>query len=388
MRLKTLASMIIATTALLLSGCGGGGGGGGTTHALSGVASKGLIKNGTNNVKVYALNADGSKGSLLATTSTGAKGDYAADLGSYAGAVLVEVSGTYTDEATGQPVTIAANKPLRAAVDSVVGSIAVSVTPLTELAVQKAGGALTKDSIQQANAQVSAFFNLDVIATKPVDASASALNASGVSAAQKNYTLALAAVSQMANSNTADAAFAVIAQIQANSDPAQTAAQFARALTDFTGNANNATGVTAATIPAELVNVGSKTAVAKLSVSGVSGTVYGVDLTLDLPSGVTLVADATGSVAPAVLSVVGSAAGSSLTSARYTAASGAVPGKVHLALVNGNGFAAGEFLEISCAVAQGTTAAFGNSLLEAGAKVVNANGGAVTGATVTVGATP
>jgi len=389
MKLKTLATMMIAMMALTLSGCGGGGGGGGTqtpSATISGVASKGLIKNGTNNVKIYALNSDGTKGTLLKTASTGANGEYSADLGSYSGPVLVEVSGTYTDEATGQPVTISADKPLRAACDDVTGSVAVAVTPLTELAVEKAGSALTKDNIKSANAQVSTLFNLDIIATKPVDAEATAL--SSASQAQKNYTLALAAISQMANSSSPDAVFTVLAgmksDIVTNNGLTTTATQFTQAMNDFTVNSNNKTGVTPSTIPSQLVNVGSKTALVTLSISGVSGTIYGADLTLDLPSGVTVVADANGSVSPSALTLVGSASVGSLPAAKFTAASGSTPGKVHIGLVNSSGFSAGEFLTIVCAVAQGVTPTFSNSLLESGAKIVNADGSAVSGATVSL----
>lgn len=384
MKMRMLVSMIIAVASLTLSGCGGGGGG--AAHTVSGVASKGLIKNGTNNVKVFALNSDGTKGALLATTSTGANGDYTANLGGYTGAVLVEVSGTYSDEATGQPVTIAADKPLRAAFDNVTGDATVAVTPLTELAVQKAGAALTKDNIKAANTAVSAFFNVDVIATKPVDASATALGASGVTADQKNYTLALAAVSQMANSGTADAVYAVLTKIQTDNDPSKTAAQFNLALNDFAVNDKNKTGVTSSTLPVELVNVGAKTALVKLSISGITGNIYGVDLTLDLPAGVTVAADADGAVSPSILKAVGTAAASAFTAAKYTAASGATRGKLHLALANTSGFTAGEFVDVSCAVAQGVTPTFGNGLLEPGIQVKDANGVNLGTGTVTLSA--
>lgn len=382
MRVKTLVSMMIVTMALALSGCGGGFSP--VNNTVSGVASKGLIRNGVNNVKIYALNSDGTKGTLLVTTSTGANGEYSASLGSYAGAVLVEVSGTYTDEATGQPVTISPDKPLRAACDNVAGNVTVAVTPLTELAVEQAGSLLTKDQIKQANAAVSTLFNLDIVATKPVAAEATAL--SSASQAQKNYTLALATISQMANSATADAVFAVISQIRTGSDPSVTAAQFTQALVDFTVNSNNETGVTSSTIPTGLLNVGSSTAVVNLSVSGVSGNIYGVDLTLDLPAGVTVLADANGSVSASVLLAGGLAAGNSLTFAKYTAASGTIPGKVHLALISGSGFSAGQFIALTCVVAPGVTPTFGNSLIESGAQVVNAQGTDMSGATVALNA--
>jgi hypothetical protein len=382
MRIRLIAGLLLSAAALILAGCGGGGGTTQANSSVSGVASKGLITNGSNNVKIYALNSDGTTGSLLKTTSTGANGEYSADLGSYRGAVLVEVSGTYTDEATGQPVTISANKPLRAALDAVNGSATVAVTPLTELAVQKAGSSLTSQNIKAANAEVSTLFNLDVVATTPVAPVAAALT--GATAAQKNYTLALAAISQTANSNSPDAVYNVISamksDLDANNALTTTASQFTQALQDFAANDNNQTGVTASTIPASLLNVGAKTAVLTFAVAGITKG-YGVDVTLDLPAGVTVVADATGSVSPSVI-----AAGDALLVAKYTAASGGTPGKVHIALVSSAGFGAGEVLTLTCGIAQGASATFDASLLEPGTKVADASGATIGGASLTLSA--
>ena len=383
MRFRTLIGMMIATTAITLTGCGGGGS---ATTTVSGVASKGLIKNGVNNVKIYAVDATGAKGALLATASTGDKGDYAANLGNYKGSVLVEASGAYTDEATGLTVTIAADKPLRAALYAA-GTATAAVTPLTELAVRKAqaAGALTGANIEAANAAVSTLFNVDVVATRPVAPEAAAL--SDADAAQKKYTLALAALSQMANSNSADAVFSVIdsfeTDIQANSALTTTATQFVKALNDFTVNGNNNTGVTASTLPVELINVGARTAVVTLGISGTTATVYGVDVVVDLPSGVTVAADANGAVAAPIITATGAAAGS-YASAKYTPASGAVPGKLHIAVASGSGFAPGAFVTVACSVAEGATPTFGDALVEQGAQVAGASGVVLSAAAVTL----
>src|SRR5690242_17613240 len=113
---KNALYTILGVVALSLAGCGGGGGASSTTGAniVSGVASAAPIKNGLSNVKIYALNADGTEGPLLRTTSTDAAGFYSASVGTYSGPVLVKVSGTYTDEATEVQITIPADKPLRA----------------------------------------------------------------------------------------------------------------------------------------------------------------------------------------------------------------------------------------------------------------------------------
>jgi len=146
---KGLIGLILLTFVLSFSliGCGsgggdnGGGGGVGIPKSLSGVAAKGPIIGGT--VTVFVLNPDGSKGGLLSTAITGPDGLYSADIGTYTGNVIVEVTGgTYKDEATGNiipnPLT------LRAALTGVSDTVNVAVTPLTEIAVQtatnKAGG--------------------------------------------------------------------------------------------------------------------------------------------------------------------------------------------------------------------------------------------------------
>ena len=73
---------------------------------IKGTASAGIIYPGT--VSVYSVSAAGAKGALLGSASTSIDGKYSVSLGAYSGAVQVEVNGTYTDEATGNTVTIAA----------------------------------------------------------------------------------------------------------------------------------------------------------------------------------------------------------------------------------------------------------------------------------------
>ncbi|MDA8085688.1 MAG: hypothetical protein M0Z75_03225, partial [Nitrospiraceae bacterium] len=136
-RLLTCGVLVLALS-LLLSSCGGGGGGGPQSNTpssgavLSGKASDGPIADGT--VDVYALNADGSTGALIATATTDSNGNYSVNLGSYSGNVIVEVAGgTYTDEATGQTFN---NTLMRAVVSGATGNISVAVTPLTEIATE------------------------------------------------------------------------------------------------------------------------------------------------------------------------------------------------------------------------------------------------------------
>ncbi len=172
-----------------------------TTSTLNGVASKGPIKSAS--VKVYALEADGAKGALLGTATTGVDGSYSVDLGSYTGDVVVEVSGgTYTDEATG--ATDTPNTLLRAALSGVSGTVSIAVTPLTEIAVQYAEDPNTETSIDAANSLVSSMVGVNIIDTSPVDVT-SVTESARATSNQLTYGLMLATMSQMmADGNTPD----------------------------------------------------------------------------------------------------------------------------------------------------------------------------------------
>ena len=388
MKMRILNALLMVALALTFAACGGGGTSApAVTTVVNGVVSKGIIKNGT--VKVYAVNAGGSKGSLLASVSTDDKGEYTANV-AYTGPILVEASGTYTDEATGLPITVPADKPLHAAHENATGSVTVAVTPLTELAFQKAGTVLTSANIKAANAVVSDLFNMDIINTKPVEPVAAALQTA--TPAQKSYTLALAAVSKMASSTSVDAVISTLkTDITTNGDSmsAATAGQFTTALNDFLSDAqHNKTGET--TPPQELVNVGTKTAVVRLSVQGIAtATVYGIDVTIDLPAGVTVPVKnaATGEVADNAIAVSGVAtSGTSLMTAKYTAAAGTAPATIHVALINSGGFGAGEFITVKCDIAPGAVVSSGGFTVEAGAVIKDGSGIAISGASVTLNA--
>lgn len=214
------------------------------TSTLSGVASKGPIDNGT--VKVYALNANGSTGSLLGTASTGTEGSYSVNIGTYSGSVLVEVTGgTYTDEATG--TTGVSNPGLKAAVADVSGTVTVAVTPLTDIAVQYAGTSLTAEKIEQANYLVSTLAGVNIIDTLPVNVTDS-MASSNASMDQINYGLMLAAISQMVENGDALDVTTAITNIKddlADGTLNTTSTALLTALTDFVADpAVNNSGVT------------------------------------------------------------------------------------------------------------------------------------------------
>ena len=251
--MKTLKAMaIILLPAVFFSACGGGGGGsdssggngggtsGGTTSAISGVASKGPISGGT--VKVYALNSDGSQGNLLGTTTTAADGQYSVNLGVFTGNVLVEITGgTYKDEATGNTMPMN-TLTLRAALTGVSGSASVAVTPLTEMAVSKAG-TLTKANIDAANSLISSMVGgIDIVGTMPVDVTT--VSATTATKAQKEYSLMLATVSQMAKDSGKSVSDVLTAFKSDISDGKIDDTSVIISLGAFLVSSNNATGLT------------------------------------------------------------------------------------------------------------------------------------------------
>jgi hypothetical protein len=96
-------------------------------------------------------------------------------------------------------------------------------------------------------------------------------------------------------------------------------------------------------------------AIVKLSTSGTTTRIGGVDVKLALPSGVTVKATASPpETDPGVAVASGQAAANSLVAATYTAGS---PGIVHVVLVNSStiGIGNGEFATITCDLASGVS---------------------------------
>lgn len=232
---------------LILVGCGGGGGGGtppaDTSYRVTGVASKGLVRSGQ--VSVFSIASDGTKETpALAMTSTAADGSYAVEI-DYSGPVLVEVTGgTYVDEASGSETALTG--VLRAALDDVSNAVEIAVSPLTELAVRRAmvSGKLLAPHIEAANALVGQLVGCDITATLPLDPQDSGAFGAGSADAQ-NYTLLLAALSQMARSDDFDDIDAVMAALEADLDDSvldDTYPGLSQALDSFIAGAHNQTG--------------------------------------------------------------------------------------------------------------------------------------------------
>lgn len=207
----------VAALALVLAGCGGGGDGGSAAPApvaqrdVQGIAAKGLIKGAR--VNVHALDAQGVRaGAALATTLTGADGSYKLQVPASVRNFVIEVSAApgalMADEVTGTDIALPDNMKLRNVVtlaENATDAYTGSVSPLTEMIVrtaETADGRLPQQAVSQAKANVRTLLGFDPETVKPVNANSAA--AASASEDEKNQSLALAALSKMANSATAD----------------------------------------------------------------------------------------------------------------------------------------------------------------------------------------
>ena len=162
---------------------------------------KGPVSGAT--VEFYTLDATGSKGELLGTTTTEANGTYTVSLTpSPTGPILAEASGgSYVDEATVSTVTLAPSDLLTAVLPT--GTTQATMTPLTHMAAARAmalveTGTSLAVAIAMANIGVAQQYHLaDILGTLPVAAD----DPDQVAAAtreQRNYGLILAGISQQA----------------------------------------------------------------------------------------------------------------------------------------------------------------------------------------------
>lgn len=377
-----------------------------SSTVVSGVASAGIITDGT--VNVYKVNPDGSL-TLGGTSKIGPNspdGKYSVNIGPWSGPVVVKAFGSFVDEATKQTITIPEDKALKAALPegaATGGEIKVPVTPLTDLAVRKAlegGGSLAnKINVNNANQAISALFGVDITKTMPVKPDNATLTAAATTTDQKKYTAELAALSQFVKNSVTgtptatdlENALALIASgITLGATP-QVTAQIGVGLQNAANDvANDATVLplnsgdvnsALATLRALGNNASSKLVSYKLrTVPNGAGSIYGVQVTLGLPAGMTLRADATGNTNAGVVVLSGVSAGSTMLT-NYKSATA----EVTIAVMNENGFAKGEFATIYGDIPANATvpaaAAFTPVTVN---KVSDINGAAVAGITVEV----
>ncbi len=179
-----------------------GGGGGTTTGMISGTAVKGPVGGAT--VTAYAI-ANGMMGAQLGSASTDASGTFSVPLGTYAGSVMLQMTGgTYTDEATGSTMPVLSGDVMAACVPAVASGATTSgiqVTPLTSMAHARAKamtGGMTPANVTTANTAVGTYFSVsDILHVMPMDPMVAG---SGSTATQdmKNYGMSIAAMSQYA----------------------------------------------------------------------------------------------------------------------------------------------------------------------------------------------
>lgn len=198
---RFLFGIMLLAAALTVAGCGDyDSSSAPQTRTVSGYTSKGIIVSGV--ATAYKIDSNGNKiMPKLAEATTDSSGFYSMNIGSYYGPIVIEVVGSYTDEATGVTATISTSSPLKAATlpPNNATPIIVNVTALTEIAYNKAKSVeqTFTETINAANQQVSSSFMVqDILRIIPLDASkALPTNATDE---QKRYTIVLAAVSQIA----------------------------------------------------------------------------------------------------------------------------------------------------------------------------------------------
>ena len=180
----------------------GTGGTGSSNGMMSGTAFIGPMSQGT--VTAYAI-AGGMKGAQLASTAIGANGAFSMPIGSYAGPVMLQVSGgTYTDEAAGTTMTMGSSDLMTAVLPTIASGATTSgivITPLSSMAQARAAGmsgGMSDANINSANAGVGGYFMVsDILHAMPIDPRASG-SGTGATQDQQYCGVAIAAMSQYA----------------------------------------------------------------------------------------------------------------------------------------------------------------------------------------------
>jgi hypothetical protein len=204
-----LVLILAIGSSLLLFGCGGGSGSGdgdvsSADGMITGAAVKGPVSGAT--VKAYAIN-NGLMAAQIGTGTTDAQGNFSLSIGSYSGPVMLRMTGgTYTDEATGNSMTMQAGDVMTSIMpQAVAGAVmgGVQITPLTSMAQARAqamSGGMTSANITAAHTAMGNYFSVnDILFTHPMNPLTPG-SGSGATQDMRNYGIMLAAMSQYANS--------------------------------------------------------------------------------------------------------------------------------------------------------------------------------------------
>lgn len=389
--MNVIKGLVLLGVVLALSACGSGDYGSSSSTVVRGVASAGIISGGTVKAFVAYSSAGEVKKQLGNTVTTDANGAYTINIGSYTGPVIVEVTGSYTDEATSpSTMTIPAAAPLRAAVNASGGTLSVAVTPLTELALRLAKTAankLTKTNIDAANSMISQLFKVDIIATLPVAPTATAF--SGATQAQKDYALALAVISQFMKTNSSTDISAQLGVLLGGVSlttgmSTGTTSSLTTALNTFLADtAHNQTGVTTV-FDSGLQNIGTTTMTLTLALGGTNAaSVKGVQATINLPTGIKVRAHAITSGEPldgVLTPLVGGT--SSLLNGSYTSTT--TPATLKLNFATAGNLVTGNIIRVTFDVTQGATTPSVSDFSLTGIVLIDAAAADVSGATLSV----
>jgi hypothetical protein len=168
----------------------------------------------------------GSPGAQVGTATTDASGKFSVAIGNYSGPVMLQLSGgTYTDEATGAAMSMAAGDVMTAVLPTVAAGASISgiqITPLTSMAqtaAQHLSGGMTDANIASANTAVGTYFLVsDILHVAPMNPLVAGSGSTG-SQDSINYGMAMAAMSQFAKGQgmTVSSAF-VTAMMNDSSD--------------------------------------------------------------------------------------------------------------------------------------------------------------------------
>ena len=209
---RHLPLALTAVAALLLAGCGGGGSRSidgteaATTPPSQGTVSGNVVKGPVSGATVRAFAVSGGvMGAPISSALTDASGAFTMPMGSYAGPVMLQMNGgTYTDEATGIPMTMGAGDVMTAVLPAIAAGAnvkGIAVTPLTAMAqamAQRMSGGLTDANIAVANTAVGNYFMVhDILHTQPINPLVPG-SATGATQDMMNYGMTLAAMSQYA----------------------------------------------------------------------------------------------------------------------------------------------------------------------------------------------
>jgi hypothetical protein len=178
------------------------GSGAAVNGTMSGKVFNGAMSQGT--VTAYAL-SNGVRGAQIASTAADAQGAFTMSLGTYAGPLMLQISGgKYTDVATGTSMTMASSDVMTAVMPSIASGATVTgmmITPLTSMAQARAqamAGGMTDANISAANRAVGNYFMTDDILHTACMNPAVTGSGSGATQDQRDCGIAIAAMSQYA----------------------------------------------------------------------------------------------------------------------------------------------------------------------------------------------